>query len=70
MSGGMKLCSRCCVQRNVTRLQVARFVEEAGLARSSSERGLPGVETRVPFAGRRDPLRDFPEGSESGQISL
>lgn len=70
MSGGMKLCSWCRIQRNVTRLQRARCAEEAGLAHSSSERGLPGAETRVPSAGRRDLLRDFPEGSESGQIFL
>lgn len=70
MSGCVKLCSWCRVQRNVTRLQRPRCAEEAGMTHSSSERGLPGVETRVPSAGRRDLLRDFPEGSESGQIFL
>lgn len=33
-----------------------------------SQRGLPGVGTPVPSAGRRELLRDFPEGSDNGQI--
>lgn len=49
---------------------MAQCAEEAGMAHSSSERHLLGVEMRVPSAVRRDLLRDFPKGSESGQIFL
>lgn len=70
MSGCTKLCRWCHVRRKVTRLQMAQCAEEAGMAHSSSERHLLGVEMRVPSAVRRDLLRDFPKGSESGQIFL
>lgn len=62
----MKLCKWCCVVRNVARLQVAPWAEEADVAQKS--KGSARCRNSGPCCSKRELLRDFPEGSDNGQM--